>query len=479
MKIDVADVGPCRKKVHVEVAPEEVGEKLQQRFAELRTSTALPGFRRGRAPLQLVRRRFAEQVHNEVKVSLIAESYQKAVEENSLKPLEDPDIDPEKLELEEEKAFVFDTEVDVAPSFELPEYKGIKAVRKKAEVTDEEVDEVIEGLRKRSAEQVPVEEGAQSEEGHIVVADLGFSAGDEVLWGEENVPFRLSGNAIGPIRVPELVESLKGAKAGEEREVSAGFPDDFRDENLRGKQGTLKVKINEIKREELPEVSDEWAKRWGVDTVEQLRVRARHDVEQVKEDESKKDIDRQLVEKLLAEADFELPEGLVERRAKRRASSFRFQLLYQGVPAEEVEKRAEEIEKTSRGATERDLKAEFYFAEIAEKENLQPSEAEVDQWLQAIAARRGVPAQRYRRELEERGELDALRNQLMEFKVLQFLRDHAEVVEESPERAVPPEETRGGEEKAAAAEADKSAEEATRTESQPEAEGPEPQEKTE
>ena len=166
-------------------------------------------------------------------------------------------------------------------------------------------------------------------------------------------------------------------------------------------------------------------------------MRAQHDVEQVKEDGSKKDIDRQIVEKLLAEADFELPEGLVERRAKRRASSFRFQLLYQGVPAEEIEKRTEEIEETSRGATERDLKAEFFFEEIAEKEELQPTDAEVEQWVQAIAARRVVPAQRYRRELEQRGELDALRRQLTEFKVLQFLRDNAEIVDEGAEGPEP------------------------------------------
>jgi len=475
MKIDVVDVGPCKKKVHVEVPPEEVGEKLQQRFTEIQTTTALPGFRRGRAPLKLVQRRFAEQVMNEVKVSLIAESYQKAVEDNSLKPLEDPDIDPEKLELEEEKSFVFDAEVEVAPSFELPKYKGIRVVRKAGEVTEAEVDEVMEGLRTRSAQQVPVEEGTESDEGHILVADLEFSAGDERLWGEENVPFRLSGAAIGPIRVPELVDLLKGAKMGETRQVSAGFPDDFRDENLRGKQGTLEVKMNEIKREELPEISDEWAKGWGVDTVEQLRVRARHDVEQTKEDEVKKDIDRQLVERLLAEADFELPEGLVERRAKRRASSFRFQLLYQGVPADEVEKRTEEIEKTSRGATERDLKAEFYFEEIAEKENLQPNDGEVDQWIQAIAARRGMPAQRYRRELEQRGELDALRQQLMEFKVLQFRRENAEVVEEGAEGTKPTAGTQGESAVEAASEPEQRADETT--DAKPEA--AESEEKTE
>jgi trigger factor len=477
MKIDVADIGPCKKKVHVEVPPEEVDEKLQQRFAELQTTMELPGFRRGRAPLKLVRRRFSEQVINEVKVSLIAESYQKAVEDNSLKPLEDPDIDPEKLELEEEKAFMFDAEVEVAPSFELPKYKGIKVVRRGADVTDEEVDEVIGDLRRRSAQQVPVEEGTEAEEGHILVADLRFSVGDEELWGEENVPFRLTGNTVGPIRVPELLETLKGAKMGDERQLPAGFPDDFRDEKVRGKQGTLTVKMNEIKREELPEINDEWAKTWGVETVEQLRVRAQHDVEQVKEDDSKKDIDRQIVEKLLAEADFELPGGLVERRAKRRASSFRFQLLYQGVPAEEIEKRTEEIEETSRGATERDLKAEFFFEEIAEKEELQPTDAEAEQWVQAIAARRGVPAQRYRRELEQRGELDALRRQLMEFKVLQFLRDNAEVVDEGAEGPEPSTELQDEGEKP---EADASeAEKKTGDVAEAESEGPVSEEKTE
>jgi len=477
MKIEVADIGPCKKKVHVEVPPEEVGEKLQQRFAELQTSMELPGFRRGRAPLKLVRRRFSEQVINEVKVSLIAESYQKAVEDNALKPLEDPDIDPEKLELEEEKPFMFDAEVEVAPSFELPKYKGIKVVRRAADVTDEEVNEVIEDLRRRSAQQVPVEEGAEAEEGHILVADLHFSVGDEELWGEENVPFRLTGNTVGPMRVPELLETLKGAKMGDERQLPAGFPDDFRDENVRGKQGSLTVKINEIKREELPEINDDWVKTWGVETVEQLRVRAQHDVEQAKEDGSKKDIDRQIVEKLLAEANFELPEGLVERRAKRRASSFRFQLLYQGVPAEEIEKRTEEIEETSRGATERDLKAEFFFEEIAEKEELQPTDAEVEQWVQAIAARRGVPAQRYRRELEQRGELDALRRQLTEFKVLQFLRDNAEIVDEGAEGPEPSTELQDEGEKpeAEASEAEKKTGDVTEAES----EGPGSEEKTE
>jgi len=440
MKIEVADIGPCKKKLHVEVPPEEVSEKMQQRFEELRTTVALPGFRRGRAPLRLVRRRFAEQVTNETKVGLIAESYKQAIDENQLKPLAEPDLKPDEIKMEEDEAFVFDAEVEVAPSFELPEYKGIKVVKRAIEVTDAEAEELMEDLRRRGAQQVPVEEGVAAEEGHVLIASIRFSAGDEELLKQENVPFKLTGNSIGPIRVPELVETLKGVKPGDERQLPAGFPDDFRDENLRGKQGILRVEVNEIKREELPDVNDEWAKTWGADTIQALKENARADIARMKEQDSQKDIDRQIMERLLSGAEFELPQGVVEERAKRRAASVRFQLLYQGVPADEVQKRTEEIEKGSREAIERDLRAEFFFEEIAGKEDLQPTENEVEAWVRGIAERRGVAPNRYRRELEQKGELELLKQRILESKVLQFLRDNAEIVEEGAEEKTAAEE---------------------------------------
>jgi trigger factor len=218
--VTISDAGPSKKKVEIEIPAETIHEKLDEKYKELRREAVLPGFRKGRAPVRLLEKRFGTDVSKQVKLELMAKASEAALKDNNINYLQDPNIDPDKVELPEDGPMKFDFEVEVRPEFDLPELEGIEIEKPKIEVTDLRVNEEIDALRRRAGIWTPKE--GKAAEGDQVIADVVLvTEGSADKDKRENVEIfiRKPGFVVG-VPVEDLEQLLTGVKQGEERKTT-------------------------------------------------------------------------------------------------------------------------------------------------------------------------------------------------------------------------------------------------------------------
>jgi len=225
VKTTVEEVAPCRKKVAVEVAAEEVTSRYDEAMEEFSAECIYPGFRKGRAPLALLERKFGKDLTLDLKGKLLAEAVTRALEESSLSPMSMPEIDPDKVEFEKDKALAFDFELDVKPDFDLPTYKGLKIERPPDEPTDEEVGRYIESMRRRSADIEVVDDGAA--DGDVLTCDARITSGEEELWQGKEIPVVVEEGKLLGVSLDVSSEFVLGGKSGETREVKLKLAKEF------------------------------------------------------------------------------------------------------------------------------------------------------------------------------------------------------------------------------------------------------------
>ena len=421
----VEDVGPCKKLLKITVPADEVRAKIDESFEKLRETVSIDGFRNGRAPRRLLERRFGEKVLDEVKESLMLDASQEAMDEHGFSLIGEPSFD--NIEYEDGADLTFDVTVEIKPEFELPQYTGLKLVRQKPVVTAEDVQEGLERIRSQRATLSPAPEGAEVEDGDVLTVDWAASCEGEEVAAQEGSQLNPADRALGEIEVEGLSEALGGAKVGETREAKVTFPEDHPIEKLRGKEGAVKITITSILRPTLPELDDAFAGSLDFDSLEDLRETVEGQILARREREREQDLGRQATDQLLAEANIELPEGLVKRQASDILVRRRLQLRYQGVPEDEIEEELAREQSASEESADREFKVYFLFERVAEKEKLFVTENEVENRVAQLANSYRLSVQRMRQYLEERGALSQLRIQMREEKVIEFVLKHAEI----------------------------------------------------
>jgi len=269
--VTIEDVGPCKKKVCVEIPEEAVRSATDEQYENLRKEAIVPGFRRGRAPRRLLEKRFGKETNEQIKLKLLADASDSAIKDNEVDVLRDPDVDFENIELPEAGPLKFDFEVEVRPEFDLPELEGIAVEKTKLEVTDEQVNREIEQLRRWSGIWAPREGGAAELEDQVI-ADVVLKAEDvEEEQKLDNVEIYVRQNGfVGAVPVEKLDEVLTGAKAGETRETSVDVPKTYFREEYRGKKVDVKITVKDIKCLKPAAVDEGFFKRLGVEDEDEL-----------------------------------------------------------------------------------------------------------------------------------------------------------------------------------------------------------------
>ncbi len=430
---EIEEVGVCRKKLTVTIPRETIDGKFDAKFDELQEEALVPGFRPGHAPRRLIEKRFHRAVAEELAAELAAGCLHQALEREALQILGEPDLDPDALEVPEEGPMTFSVELEVRPEFELPDIQGIPVEVERHDVTDEEVEAALDRLRRMHAEPRRLSHSAKAKEDDILVGDFRLEAGGETLAEREGARIPVAAITVEGVPLENFVEIVSGAKAGETREGTVTVPDTSPRENLRGKDAKVTVAIKEIERPEPP--SDEaLLEQAGEESMEDLKGALRRRL-QVEADQAYDEAQRRAIEDwLLEHTDFELPEGLVERYAESVHRRRLTELLYRGVPAEELTKREEELRSASGERSRRDLKLQFILDAIAKKEDITATDAEVDARVRYIASQYGRKEDRVREEMAERGQLDAMYGQIRDDKVMRLLVEKAQKrgEEESP-----------------------------------------------
>lgn len=430
MSVTVETVAPCRRKLRIAVDSTRVAGARAEIIQEFRKHANIPGFRPGKAPEPMVEKRFAQEIDDEIRKRIVPDSYRDAVEEQKLRVVGYPDI--QNVEYEPGKPFAFTALVDTAPEFSVPDYKGLPVKKKEITVTDEEINKTIESLRDQQSDFADVT-GRTLKSGDFAVLNYtGVAEGKPIA---ELVP---DAKTLGEHKdfwvlvssdsfLPGFCDQLVGAQTGEKRQVLVNFPADFPQKPLAGKKATYFVDVTAIKEKKLPEVNDEFAKKVGVESVEKLKDEIRKSLVAERDAEANNEMRRQIVDQLLAKVEFDLPESLVANETRSIIYDVVRENSVRGVSKEILEQKKDEIFGMATQSAKDRLRTTFILDTIAEKEQFKVTEQEMEARLASMAQRYRVTPERLKAQLDERGGLGEVEEQILVGKTLDFLVANAKV----------------------------------------------------
>jgi trigger factor len=406
-----------------EVDAQSFNNALDQAFKKVVKTVNIPGFRKGKIPRMIFEQRFGvESLYQDAIDFLLPEAYSKAIDETGIEPVDQPNIDIEKIE--RGQSLVFTAEVTVKPEIKLGEYKGLEIEKQDVEVTDEDVLHQLGHLQEKFAELAVKEEGS-IESGDTAVIDFeGFLDGTPFEGGKgENYSLEIGSNSF----IPGFEEQLIGSKAGEEKEIEVNFPEDYHAEELKGKPATFKVKIHEIKVKQLPELDDEFAKDVDeeVETLDQLKEKIKNQLTQQKESAALSNKRDAVVEQAAENAEIDIPDAMIEREIDRMIREVEQQMASQGITMDMYyqfsgtdqnglrEQMKENAEKRVRG--------NLTLEAIANAENLEVTDEDVEKDLQETAETYKMSVEQVKQLLEMQGGTDVIKDDLRIRKAIDFL----------------------------------------------------------
>jgi len=434
VNVTVENLAPCKKLMRVELEAQKVDETFDSVTKEFQREASLPGFRPGKAPREMVLRKYAKDIEDEVKRKLISDSYKKAIDEQKLDVLGYPDI--EEIQFSRGQPLQFAATMETAPEFELPEYKGMPVKIEERNVTDEDVERALDALRQPRASFQTVQRPIQT--GDIAVVNYtGTCEGKPIteiaptaqgLTEQKNFWIDVPSKSF----IPGFSEQLIGAKAGEKRTVTVDFPADFVTPQLAGKKGVYEVEVVEVKEKVLPPIDDEFAKSYEAENLEKLRAGVRRDLENELSFKQNKGIRAQLVRSLLDRVNFELPEISVTRETRNVVYDIVQENAKRGVSRDVIEQQKEQIYSAATNSAKERVKVAFLLQKIAEKEEVKVSQEEIGQRIQTMAGMYQIPPEKFAKDLQARNGLIEIYDQIMNEKVLAFLQQNARIEKIAP-----------------------------------------------
>jgi trigger factor len=420
----------CRRELDLEVPAEEVQKAVERVAKEFSRVARVPGFRPGKAPISLIRRRFADDIKGEVLQSLLPERIKEAFKTQNLMPITEPHVD--KVDFEENGPLKFRAIFEVLPEFELGTYKDLDVEIQSAAVTDEEVEKTIQDSRERSATFVPVE-GRPLAKGDFAQLKLtGTPADGGEPLKADNVMAQLGAEDT----LETFTDNLVGASVGEERRFDVNYPEDYPDKKLAGKLYSYVAEVVGIKEKKLPELDDEFVKAVSdVATLDELRAKIKEGLEKDREQRRNAAIRDAILAKIVAAHEFPVPEALVENQMNTRLDRAVRMLAAQGVDPRAVSVDWEAMRQRQHDPAVDDVKAELLLDRIATAENIEASEEDLEHELEHMAQHSGESSAAVRASLTKQGALDRIKSKLRSEKTLEWLQKNTRVTIKEPERS--------------------------------------------
>ncbi len=415
--------------MRIEVDAKSVDEVFDSITKDFQKQAALPGFRPGKAPRDMVVKKYTAEITDEAKRKLISDNYRKAVDEKKLNVIGYPDI--EEIAFGRGQNMQFAATVETAPEFEMPEYKGLPAKREEKSVKDEDVERALKMLAEQHTKFETVTRELRM--GDIAVVNyIGTSDGKPItdtaptargLTEKKNFWLDIEPHAF----IEGFAQQMAGAKAGDKRTVNVDFPADFVTKELQGKKGAFEVEILEVKEKILPLVDDELAKKYGAENLEKLRVGVRRDLENELKHSQSNALRGQIVRALLDRVQFELPETPVANMTRNVVYDIVQENSRRGVARDVIEKQKDEIYSAAAANAKEQVKLAFMVQRIAEKEKISVSQEEVLRRAQQLSAMYQIPLDKFIKDLQKRNGVQELYDQVARDKVMEFLENNAKI----------------------------------------------------
>ena len=432
MKTELTDVSPTRKEITIEIEPSQVRNTYDRISDEFTKNAKIPGFRPGHAPRSVVRTRYKNEIRTEVLRELVPDAVNNAIIEHSLDAISEPDVhfeNEETLDRLGEESITVKVGVEVVPEVNLQDYKGLEATRKTRPITDDDINQTIESWREASAVMQPVEDRA-SQLGDTVTINARGKEVDTPDAEEINVD-DIEVVLGGPNVQPEFTENLTGVKPDEKKTFTVTYPADFSTPQLAGKTVEYEMDVTAVRRRELPEVDDEWAKSVGeqFDSVDALKQMIREDLEMRAKAESDERLRAELVRKLVAAHEFEVPESWIEKQTNHRFESILRDMMSRGIDPRTQQVNWEGAREELKVQAKEDVRATMLMERIAEAENLSVSDEEIEAEIELTAQMARQPKEQIRAALTKHGGERSIAQRLRNRKALDLLVENAHITD--------------------------------------------------
>ena len=402
MNTKIEDINPTRKAATV-VVPADVIENAQAKlFKEYASQARIPGFRPGKAPISVVRQKYGKDLEKELSQRVVQEAYAAIRENKEIEVYALVDVKEPTIEVGKDAEIRF--EIDIVPAFELPQYKGIEVPAEDLTVSDEDVEKAAENIRSQRAEFNKVETAAEkgdyvklSYEGKIDGADF---PEDLARYGKQTGTWEEAGSeeAFGA-SVKEIAAAVIGMKAGDKKEITVTFADDFAAEALRGKTAVYTLDVAEVRQRVLPELNEEFFKSVHVADETEFKKQIREGLEANKKNAATAKTRENVINKLNALVDFELPQSAIDREAYNIFVEFANTQLRQGVKIEEIQEKREELMENTKDAAKTRVKTQLILNAIAKAENIKVEQSDITTRIQQEAYMSGMPTEKFVKEL--------------------------------------------------------------------------------
>jgi trigger factor len=424
--VEIRDVGPCKKHIKVAVDRGAIESRLNDKFSELVFDSNVSGFRPGKAPRQLIERRFSKEVKDQVKAEVLLQSLEQLAEDYDIAPLSAPELDPFGIDLPKEGPLVYEFEVEVRPQFDLPEYKGLQLRRPVRTFNDDDVRREERRLLAPYGQVVPKEGGAV-ELGDVVVADVSSRFGGRVLSDLKEVPVRVDAKLAFKDGVAERFgEQMRGARAGDTRVVDVNLSSSVADPSLQGQTVQTTFQVKDVKTVRLPELTHEFLHTFGVHSEEQFHELVRVLLQRRLEYTQRQSAREQVLQHIAAAATWQLPQEMLVRQARKALSRRIMEMRADGLSDEEIKGRVRMLEHDILRSTEASLKEHFVLQKIAEVEKIDIDEDDMEAEIERIASQNDESPRRVRARLEKEDLMEALAAELVERKALDLILESAQ-----------------------------------------------------
>ena len=426
MKVSVEEISEIARRLHVELPEDKVDHHLKKAYNQLSRTAKIKGFRPGKVPLAILKRHYADQVSHEVGLELVNETLMEALEQSGMQAISQSDLDREPLQ--EGEPFRYSFLVEVQPEIVVGDYQEIPAQRQRLIISAEDVDAELELRRQTNSHLESLEEPRPIRQGDHAVLDFeAFVEGKPVPDGQAK-GFHLE---VGSNRFsPEFENQLIGSSMGEQQEIEVTFPPDYGNPHLAGKDVTFEVEIKDIKEKVLPELDDSFAKNLGeFESLEDLRGAVRQELEDSKKNQLDREVWAQIQDELISRNPFEAPQSMVEQELQRMLDTILYRLEAQNLTLEQVGMDENTFKERNRDAAEKRVRITILLEKIALQEGFEINDEELDQGLRKSAEDMNQPFEQVKDYYEKSNVMEMFRSSLLEEKVINFLREQANITE--------------------------------------------------
>jgi len=429
--------------MRIELTEAEVNEIFASVEKDFLKHASLPGFRKGKAPRDMVLKSYDKDIKEEAQRKLANESFRKAVQEQHLVVFHLLEVEDAELEnLERNKPIHFIATIEVVPQFELPDYRGLPAKRETTVVSEADIDQAVELLRDRHAKFEKVDREVRQGD-FVVVNYTGQMDGKPIaelapasrgMSTQQNFWIEVKDEGF----IPGFAKQLIGAKAGQKLTVNVQFPPEVV-QPLGGKQAVYDVDVVEVKERVLPAVNDDLAKLWEAADLKTLREGVRGDLQNEMNEKTRRSLQHQAVSALLAQVNFEMPESALTAETRDVVSQVVQENMQRGVSKEAIDKNKDQIFDMASVAAKQQVKANFVFAKIAEREGMKVLPQELQARLYVLAQSAEMPLDKFVKELEKRNAIASIHERVLREKVIDFLAQNAKIEDVPPGTLTKPE----------------------------------------